>query len=89
MFTLRSVRFLVMRKGGGEVSFVTYGPFGTNRITTVPLRCISGLESRQTAQTYLPIKVKNINWFYILDVRGQYMKKDIFDQVINIKRNIS
>jgi hypothetical protein len=36
-YTLRAVRFLILRKGGKEVSFVCYTPFGENRITTVPL----------------------------------------------------
>lgn len=84
--TLRSVRYLIIRKGGNEVSFVTYGPLGTNRIKTVPLNCIQGMEDRTKATAYLPLKVKNINWFYVLDVRGEYRQKEIFDHVINVNR---
>lgn len=40
MYTLRSVRFLILRKGGADVTFVTYTPFGQNRMLTVPLKCI-------------------------------------------------
>lgn len=36
-YTLKSVRYLVLRKGGNAVSFVTYTPYGQNRIMDVPL----------------------------------------------------
>jgi len=88
LFTLRSVRYLIIRKGGKDVSFVTYGPFGTNRIITVPLNCIQGSQQRNKSLSYLPLKVKNMNWFYVLDVRGEYRQKDIFDHVINVSRKI-
>lgn len=87
-FTLRSVRYLVLRKGGGEVSFVTYGPLGTNRIRTVPLRSVTGLERRDAARTFLPIKVKNIRWYFVLDVRGKYMNQELFDHVVNTRRKL-
>lgn len=37
MYTLRSVRMLVLRKGGEKVSIVTYAPLGRNRTIDVSL----------------------------------------------------
>lgn len=37
LYTLRSVRYLVLRKDAKTVSFVTYAPFGRNRIMEVPI----------------------------------------------------
>ncbi|CAD7015348.1 unnamed protein product [Ceratitis capitata] len=72
LFTLRSVRYLILRKGGKDVAFVTYGPFNKNRIMTVPLKFVSAQESRETARSQLPIKVKNRTLYYVLDMRGEF-----------------
>lgn len=88
VFTLRSVRYLVLRKGGNKVSFVTYGPFGTNHIMDVPLRCVTAVQSRDMSTGALPIKVKDRTFYYMLDNRGVYTNPDIFDHVVNVKRRI-
>lgn len=68
------------------MSFVTYGPLGKNRIQTVPLRYVTGIVNRETNQSYLPLKVKNITWFFVLDKRGEYVRKDLFDHYVNLNR---
>ncbi|XP_030377058.1 transmembrane protein 223 [Scaptodrosophila lebanonensis] len=88
MFTLRSVRFLILRKGGQDVSFVTYGPFNRNRIMTVPLKCISAQESRELARVQLPIKVKNKTLYYVLDMRGEFRNPQLFDYTAGLKRRV-
>lgn len=87
-FTLRSVRYLVLKKGGKAVSFVTYGPFGTNRIVNVPLHCVSAVQSRDVGTSAIPIKVKNMRFHYLLDRQGEYTNPEIFDHVINVKRRL-
>lgn len=86
LYTLRSVRYLILRKGGSTISFVSYGPLGTNRIRTVPIHCISGVETREASGSSLALKVKNISWFYLLDVRGEYRQAQIFDNLVNVRR---
>ncbi|XP_022909941.1 transmembrane protein 223 [Onthophagus taurus] len=88
MFTLRSVRYLVLRKGGGECTFVTYTPFGKNRMVTVPLSDMSSVQTRSTATTQLPIKVKNHNFYYILDMKGEFKNPTLFDYTAGLKRTL-
>lgn len=88
MFTLRNVRFLILRKGGSKVSFVCYGPMGTNRITNVPLSCISAVQSRDAGASALPIKVQNKKFHFLLDKQGEYTNPQLFDHVINVKRRL-
>jgi len=82
------VRFLILNKSGTDVSFVTFTPFGGNRIMTVPLRNVSAVESRSTANTYLPMRVKNKNFYYILDMKGEFQNTRIFDYTIALKRKL-
>lgn len=87
MFTRRSVRYLILKKDQKTVSFVTYGPFGKNAIMDVPLRCISAQESRGSAKTFLPIKVQDRSFYYILDMNGEFKNTRLFDTVIGLSRN--
>lgn len=86
MFTLRSVRYLVLRKGGESVTFVTYAPFGQNRMMTVALENVSSQEIRRNAKSQLPIKVKNRFLYYILDMRGEFRNTSLFDYTVGLKR---
>lgn len=86
MFTLRSVRFLILRKGGRDVTLVTYGPFGHNRIMTVPLKSISAQQPREMADTLLPLKVRNRSLFYVLDMRGEFKNTQLYDYTAGLHR---
>lgn len=86
MFTLRSVRYLVLRKGGSEITFVTYTPLGKNRMVTVPLSDISCKQTRSSAQSQLPIKVKNHYLHYILDMKGEFKNTVLFDHTAGLRR---
>lgn len=88
MFTRRSVRYLILRKDQKYVSFVTYGAFGKNSIMDVPLRCISAQESRTSAKNFLPIKVQNRSFYYILDMNGDFKNTRLFDNVVGLRRNL-
>lgn len=89
IFTLRSVRYLVLRKGGHKVSFVTYKSFGTIRITEVPITCISAVQSRELNASALPLKMRGKRWNYLLDNRGEYSNPQLFDHVINVRRRFA
>jgi len=87
IYTLRSVRMLVLRKDNTTVSIVTYGPFGRNRVLDVPMENMSTQVSRTHAKTQLPIKVKG-KWFhFILDMReGKFQNPDLFDHTAGMNR---
>lgn len=76
----------MLRKGGASISFVTYTPFGQNRIMNVPVKCVSAVESRQMAKTTLPLKVKDKALYYVLDMRGEFKNPMLFDQTAGMSR---
>ncbi|KAK4872680.1 hypothetical protein RN001_014709 [Aquatica leii] len=86
LYTLRSVRYLVLRKGGSQVTFVTYTPIGPNRMMTVNLENVSCVESRGHARSQLPIKVRNHFLYYILDMKGEFKNSALFDYTAGLKR---
>lgn len=86
MFSLKSVRYLILRKGGQAVSFVTYGPFGKNRIMTVDLKHVSSQETREAARGFLPLKVQHQRLYYVLDLNGEFRNKQLFDATAGLRR---
>lgn len=87
MYTLRSVRYLVLRKGGKDISFVTYTPMGNNKILTVGLDQVSCKQMRAAAPVQLPLKIKNHYLHYILDMKGEFKNPTLFDHTAGLKRN--
>uniref|UniRef100_A0A1B6HE11 Transmembrane protein 223 n=1 Tax=Homalodisca liturata TaxID=320908 RepID=A0A1B6HE11_9HEMI len=89
IYTLRSVRMLVLRKGGKSVTFVTYGPFGRNKHLDVSLQQITTSQTRYSAKVQLPIKVQGKWFYYILDTKnGTFPNPELFDFTAGMKRTL-
>uniref|UniRef100_A0A1B6LX19 Transmembrane protein 223 n=1 Tax=Graphocephala atropunctata TaxID=36148 RepID=A0A1B6LX19_9HEMI len=89
IYTLRSVRMLVLRKGGRTVTFVTYGPLGRNRHLDVSLEKITTSQSRVSAKVQLPIKIQGKWFYYILDTKGgTFPNPELFDFTAGMKRKL-
>ncbi|CAK1544903.1 unnamed protein product [Leptosia nina] len=86
MYTLRSVRFLILNKGGRHLTFVTYTPFGKNRIMKVPIENVCCKEDRKLAKVQLPLKVKNTAMHYMVDMRGEFKNPLLFDSTAGLSR---
>nr|XP_026488890.1 transmembrane protein 223 [Vanessa tameamea] len=86
MYTLKSVRLLILNKGGRYLTFVTYAPFGSNRIMKVPIEFVCCKDNRKSAKVQLPLKVKNTLMHYMLDMRGEFKNPLLFDCTAGLKR---
>lgn len=86
MYTLRSVRYLILNKGGKSITLITYTPFGKNRMMTVPLQDVCCKESRNLARVQLPLKIRNRWMHYMLDMRGEFKNTLLFDSTAGLKR---
>ncbi|XP_038223500.1 transmembrane protein 223 [Zerene cesonia] len=86
MYTLRSVRYLILNKGGQHLTFVTYTPFGHNRMMKVPLENVCCKEDRKLAKIQLPLKVKNKMMHYMVDMRGEFKNPLLFDSTAGLAR---
>ncbi|XP_013188609.1 transmembrane protein 223 [Amyelois transitella] len=86
MYTLKSVRYLILNKGGQHLTFVTYSPFGKNRLMKVPLNYVCCKENRANARVQLPLKVKNQWMHYMLDMRGEFKNPLLFDSTAGLAR---
>lgn len=88
MYTLKSVRYLILNKGGRHLTFVTYGPLGKNRMMKVPIDHICCKEQRTAAKVQLPLKIKNTWMHYMLDMRGEFKHPVLFDSTAGLFRKL-
>ncbi|CAG9761832.1 unnamed protein product [Ceutorhynchus assimilis] len=86
IYTLRAVKYLILRKGGKEATIVTYGPFGKNRMFTLDVNNISATQARSASVAFLPLKVKNHKFHYMVDMQGEFRNPVLFDHTAGLKR---
>ncbi|ERL87751.1 hypothetical protein D910_05140 [Dendroctonus ponderosae] len=70
LYTLRAVKYLILRKGGQQATIVTYTPLGPNRMFTLDLANVSSTQSRTAATSFIPLKVKGHWFYYMIDMKG-------------------
>lgn len=88
LYMLRSVRSVVLLKGGQSVYIQTYAPFRNLRGFQVPLDHLSCLHSRGQKSAYISLKVKG-RWFYfMLDQKGIFPHPSLFDQTVGLSRTL-
>lgn len=86
MHTLRSVKYLILRKGGQSVTVVTHTPFGENRLLTLGLENVSCRQMRTEAKSQIPIKIRGHAMHYLLDMRGEFRHPKLFDSTCGLAR---
>uniref|UniRef100_A0A8C4QE56 Transmembrane protein 223 n=1 Tax=Eptatretus burgeri TaxID=7764 RepID=A0A8C4QE56_EPTBU len=88
VFSLRSVNRLVLRRGGEQLTFSTYLPFGISHSFTVPLRDVSCKVNAADMPTLLPVKVKNRPFFFLLDKKGMVSNQQLFNFTVGAYRTL-
>ncbi|GIY30505.1 transmembrane protein 223 [Caerostris extrusa] len=74
----RMIKLITLSKGGRTASFVTYGSFGKTEEFKVPLQQLTCVVTRDQATSYIPIKIKNRWFYYLIDCRGQFHQPALF-----------
>ncbi|XP_036620773.1 transmembrane protein 223 [Trichosurus vulpecula] len=88
LFSQRSVRSILLRKGGQQVTLTTHAPFGLGAQFTVPLRQVSCLAHRGEVPAVLPLKVKGRRFYFLLDKAGRFPNVRLFDITVGAYRSL-
>ncbi|KAJ8669718.1 hypothetical protein QAD02_000977 [Eretmocerus hayati] len=84
--TMRSVKYVILRKGGKAVTIVTYHPVRSERTITVPVEKVSCELSRIGRGQYSAIKIKGYGFKFILEKEGHFVNPELFDSTVGVKR---
>ncbi|XP_012309873.1 transmembrane protein 223 [Aotus nancymaae] len=88
LFSLRSVRSVVLRAGGQQVTLTTHAPFGLWANFTVPLNQVSCMAHRDEVPAMLPLKVKGRRFYFLLDKAGRFPNTKLFDNTVGAYRSL-
>lgn len=88
LYSLRSVRSVMLLAGGQQVTLTTYAPFGLGTHFTVPLNQISCMAHRGEVPAMLPLKVKGRRFYFLLDKAGHFPNTLLFDNTVGTYRSL-
>ncbi|KAM6158149.1 transmembrane protein 223 [Rhynchocyon petersi] len=88
LFSVRSVRSVMLRAGGQQVTLTTHAPFGLGAHFTVPLKQISCMAHRSEVPAMLPLKVKGRRFYFLLDKAGHFPNMKLFDNTVGAYRSL-
>ncbi|XP_028633261.1 transmembrane protein 223 [Grammomys surdaster] len=88
LYSLRSVRSVMLLAGGQQVTLTTYAPFGLGTRFTVPLNQISCMAHRGEVPAMLPLKVKGRRFYFLLDKAGHFPNTQLFDNTVGAYRSL-
>ncbi|XP_004449283.2 transmembrane protein 223 [Dasypus novemcinctus] len=88
LFSLRSVRSVILLAGGQQVTLTTHAPFGLRAHFTVPLHQVSCMAHRSEVPAMLPLKVKGRRFYFLLDKAGHFPNMQLFDNTVGAYRSL-
>jgi len=88
IYSLRCIKMIVLRKGGENLTLITYGPFNKVRYLDMPLEKVSAAQLRSSTSHNLPIKVKGYVGHFLVDMRGEIKNSPLLDATLGLKRNL-
>ena len=88
LYSLRSVRSVMLLAGGQQVTLTTYAPFGLGTRFTVPLNQVSCMAHRGEVPAMLPLKIKGRRFYFLLDKTGHFPNTQLFDNTVGAYRSL-
>ncbi|CAH6793681.1 transmembrane protein 223 [Phodopus roborovskii] len=88
LYSLRSVRSVMLLAGGQQVTLTTYAPFGPGTRFTVPLNQVSCMAHRGEVPAMLPLKIKGRRFYFLLDKAGHFPNTQLFDNTVGAYRSL-
>ncbi|KAI4878779.1 hypothetical protein NFI96_028789 [Prochilodus magdalenae] len=88
LFSRRSVSRVVLHKGGGKVTVCTQSPLGASKAwhLTVPLNRVACHAHRQESPSFIPLKVKDHKFYFLMDKEGTLNNPRLFDITVGAYR---
>ncbi|OXU29312.1 hypothetical protein TSAR_014722 [Trichomalopsis sarcophagae] len=84
--TKRTVKYIVLHKGGKTVTIVTYHPLKGEVTTTLPVNNLSTSSGRTASKSYIPLRVRDTKLKYMVDKNGNFVNEELFDVTVGINR---
>ncbi|KYN43383.1 hypothetical protein ALC56_02109, partial [Trachymyrmex septentrionalis] len=79
----RSIKYIILNKGGKTLSIITYHMQKKKSKLNLPVGMVKSTADRQdNIGMYLPLKIKNRSFYYLVDKNGTFVNSRLFDYVM-------
>lgn len=82
----RFIRYIILHKGGKNISVITNHLFKRYHTLTLPLEKVQVTLSRHEMKAYMPMKIQGRKFFFILDAQGKFLNENLFDCTVGTKK---
>ncbi|XP_060818684.1 transmembrane protein 223 [Bombus pascuorum] len=82
----RLIKYVILHKGGKDVSIITNHLFKKHDTITLPLEKVKVIFARQEMKSFLPMKIQGRRFFFILDGHGKFLNEKLFDCTVGNRR---
>ncbi|XP_011312727.1 transmembrane protein 223 isoform X2 [Fopius arisanus] len=86
IFTCKSLKYIILNKGGSSATLVTYHPTKGSTAKIVPLEDIVIKKDRNDVGAFISLKVTGTRFFYLVDKDGIFVNPHLYDQTIALDR---
>ncbi|XP_076247353.1 transmembrane protein 223 [Calliopsis andreniformis] len=78
----RFIKYIILHKGGKDVTIVTSHLFKNQIYFTVPVEQVQASCAQKEAKSYLPLKIQHRNFYYLIDNEGTFLNESLFNSTI-------
>ncbi|XP_018048866.1 PREDICTED: transmembrane protein 223 [Atta colombica] len=79
----RSIKYIILNKGGETLSIITYHMQKNKSKLNLPVGMVKCIADRQDERgTYLPLKIKNRSFYYLVNKSGTFVNSKLFDHTM-------
>ncbi|KAG5316269.1 TM223 protein, partial [Acromyrmex insinuator] len=76
----RSIKYVILNKGGETLSIITYHMQKKKSKLNLPVGMVKCTADRRNGRgTYLPLKIKNRSFYYLVNRSGTFVNSKLFD----------
>ncbi|KAG5328476.1 TM223 protein, partial [Acromyrmex charruanus] len=79
----RSIKYIILNKGGETLSIITYHMQKKKSKLNLPVGMVKCTADRPDGRgTYLPLKIKNRSFYYLVNRNGTFVNSKLFDHAM-------
>ncbi|XP_063991766.1 transmembrane protein 223 [Diachasmimorpha longicaudata] len=86
IFIRKSLKYIILNKGGTSATLVTYHPFKESIAKVVPLEDLIVKKDRNDVGTFISLRVKGTRFFHLIDKQGTFVNPDLYDLTVGLDR---
>ncbi|XP_015120003.1 transmembrane protein 223 [Diachasma alloeum] len=86
MYTCRSLKYIILNKGGTSATLVTYHPIKGSASKVVPLEDILIKSDRNDVGHFISLKLRGTGMYHLIDKDGIFVNPDLYDLTVALDR---